>query len=207
MFTEKPALVERRAPSVQTQLERLTRRAVLPHGRWRGCCSDPGPQLGSGSWHCNTTLASDSSLACPRCAVRAPPAHSSELPQPRNIGGTVIALFKPEARMLPALMQRSCWILPILSSESSSISQTALLSRRSTSGLWQLAFGWTHAWAALQPDPFRRELHSSRELSRLSEVLEDKTNTHLSRSGVSSLVIYLNSPQALAMIIMHFCFS
>lgn len=65
--------------------------------------------------------------------------------------------------MLPALMQRSCWILPILSSEPSSISQTALLSRRSKSGLWQLAFGWTHAWEALQPDPFRRETHSSRE--------------------------------------------
>lgn len=30
--------------------------------------------------------------------------------------------------MLPALMQRSRWILPILRSESSSISQTALLS-------------------------------------------------------------------------------
>lgn len=175
------------------------------HGRWRGCRSGPGPQLGSGGWHGNATPASDSPLACPRCAAWAPPVHSSELPPPRKIEGTVIALFKSEGRMLPAPMQRSRWSLPVRSREPA-VSGTALPSWRRKSGRWQPASEGTHAWEALRPDPLRRETHSSREPSRPSEVLEDKANTPLSRSGVSSLVIYLSSPHALATIIMRFSF-
>lgn len=177
MLTEKTALDEKGRLCSNTVGE-ADKGSRPPPGRWEAAAVVPDHSwvLGAGTVTCPWPLTHPWLVLTVLCELlRSIP----ELPPPRKIGGTVIALFKSEGRMLPALMQRSCWILPILRSESSSISQTALLSRRSKSGSGSSRLGGHMLGKRCSQIRSGGRLTAAVSRSRLSEVLEDKTKTHL----------------------------